>query len=209
MDVLKFNYLLTSINNAFGVSVEELLTPADKQKAYELRYRVYSQAGYLDSSSISQNKMCDIWDKYSILLGAKDKEGKLLGTIRINTMDPYSFPSDNLFVAQYPFSITEAVEVGKFAVEKKSSTRNRLVSFALTLKAAVITKKLNYNFWVFSTTPSLKKSFENLGSEIHLLSDQLMPIAIIKQFCSNWKMFENLNEKYYFLKINQLNPKHM
>ncbi|MFT4661400.1 MAG: hypothetical protein ACI9AT_001033 [Ulvibacter sp.] len=202
----RFTQILAVIDRSIGIQVRELTTPNELKHAYNLRFNVYSNAGHIDQSEFQAPMLSDVWDEYSTVLGAFSASGELVGTVRLTTFDPFSFPSDNIFITKYPFDISKAIEIGKFAISMNGLLKNRLISFSLTLKAALISQEMGYEHWVFSTTKKLKCSFEQLGSKIYDLSSQLRPISDIKDICSNWQMFEKMPEEYFYLKLNELKP---
>ncbi len=72
---------------------EQLRTPSSQQEAYALRYDIYClERGFLDPQAYEDKLETDAYDPQSILFGARDRQGDIIGTIRLVLDNPLPLP---------------------------------------------------------------------------------------------------------------------
>ena len=132
---------------------------AELEAVYWIRWKVYTEAGYISRGAYPDKQMSDRFDRWSVNLLALYK-GEPVGTLRLTPLEKGS-PVLELFVVPKWPEPTRSVEIGRFAV-LGDARKGRMVAVGLVGKMTEVTLRWQKEMWVGYAPRPLLQMFRPL-----------------------------------------------
>ena len=142
-----------------GYVFREARSKQDLEAVYQIRWKVYKEAGYISPQAYPEQRMSDRFDAWSINLVAL-YGGKPVGTLRLTPLEKGS-PLLDLFAVKELPEYYRTMEIGRFAVLSEARS-SRMVAIGLIGKMSEISLRKKIEWWVGYAPHPLLKTFRKL-----------------------------------------------
>jgi N-acyl-L-homoserine lactone synthetase len=137
------------------------------EKVYHFRWQIYSEKGYIDSHSYSDEKFTDRYDEVSTNLAAFHRN-QIVGACRLTPFSSKNigmpiFDYFNIVIPPEISSQDKFLEIGRFVIKKKYRGNRRLVAFGLAALAYLYSIKHDIRWWLAFMPEGLSNSFRSFG----------------------------------------------
>jgi hypothetical protein len=149
-----------------GYSFRQAKSEADRGLAGKLRYRIYSQEGYINPLDHPREEMVDKYAPFSEDFVAFFRS-RPVGTIRITKDSEHGFPTENLFNIGRLDERQSVLEIGRLVIDpgyRQKKKGNRLIMFGLAYLVFLHSLRSDIQHWVVNMPEGLARSFEQFGA---------------------------------------------
>ncbi|MEK9175636.1 MAG: GNAT family N-acyltransferase [Patescibacteria group bacterium] len=180
---------LSTIKNLVGVKVFllwarikgysfKLMPDSDLDNVYHLRWKIYSDEGYINPEDYPDHMFKDKYEQFSKNIVAFYKN-EMIGTVRLTFNSVIGIPTLNNFNVVLPSlikSLNDIVEIGRFMILPQFRGKNRDVAFGLSAFFYLFLMKKGMRWWIVHMPVKLQNSFKKFGVSFEMLEEkELLP----------------------------------
>jgi len=160
--VLLFFTRLKGFKFIIAKSDEEL------EKVFYLRWLVYGEEGYIESSKYKDKKLKDHYDSFSINFLALHKD-KPVASVRLIPDSEYNFPTENLFNIEKVKNRNITHEIARLNIlpsyRGASGKYGRILMFGLAFSMYKYSRKSGIKYWIANMPYKLADYYRKFGVE--------------------------------------------
>ena len=147
-----------------GYFISRASTIAERQEAFQLRFSIFSDEGFIDPAHFPSGELRDRFDDVSTQILVRDDSGKLIATTRFVRSSGLGFPTEHLFDFDEPaVDRARLGEYGRLAIheEHRGGTKAPMLAMLKAVFECMIEDRTTHVFAFLS--PGLARSYAALG----------------------------------------------
>lgn len=211
------NYFIQKIKNYFiayvliglwrffyGIKVKVATSSEELEKIFHLRWKLYSEYGYIEPQDFPDQKLTDIYDQHSFNVIAY-KNNTPIGTARLVMPSKNGFPTEKAFnIINLNVSREKIGEVSKLCIEQNNDRRKFFL--ALMTEIYKLSKKNKIDYWLVGIPFSLKEYIKKFNFPLSFIELKIGPLKPenIEERKSAKKYFEKYQISPFLIDISKL-----